>query len=201
MKIAVLGASGHVGAAITAELARRGHHVTAIARNADAIADAPHVSPQSGDATDTAALAKLIAGHDAVISALHHDVGPDVLINAVTLAGVPRLLVTGGAGSLLTPGGRLIDQPDFPAEFRPFAMKGIHFLEALRPETGVEWTFFSPAAYIFDGPRTGQFRLGTTSLVTDDKGQSAISYADFAVAMVDELEENRHPLRQFTIGY
>lgn len=201
MKIAVLGATGHVGAAITAELSRRGHAVTAIARNVAAITPAQGVVAQAGDASDPAALAPLLAGHDAVISALRHDIAPSVLISAVKQAGVDRLLVTGGAGSLMTPGGRLIDQPEFPAEFRPFAMQGVAFLEELRLEEALTWTFFSPAAHIFDGPRTGTFRLGTTSLVSDANGQSAISYADYAVAMVDELEVNRHPRQQFTIGY
>ena len=201
MKIAVLGASGHVGSAITAELSRRGHDVTAIARNVAALTSAPGVTPQAGDASDPASLSPLLAGHDAVISALHHDIGPAVLIAALKQAGVRRLLVTGGAGSLMTPNGRLIDQPDFPAEFRPFAMKGVTFLEELRQETDLDWSFLSPAAFIFDGPRTAKFRLGGTSLISDEKGQSAISYADYAVAMVDELEAATHSRQQFTVGY
>lgn len=202
MDVVVLGASGNAGSEITRELARRGHAVRAIARKPDAIPDLPAVTRLAGDAHDPTALASLIAGADAVISALHFDVTAETLLTALRQAGVGRLLVTGGAASLdVAPGVRLIDSPDFPAEWRTFAMGGIAFLDALRSVQDIDWTFFSPAALIEPGERTGRFRLGTDTLVTDDPGVSRISFADFAIAMVDELEAHRHPRARFTAAY
>ncbi|KAK0341665.1 NAD(P)-dependent oxidoreductase [Sphingomonas ginsenosidimutans] len=202
MKVAVLGASGRAGSQITRELAARGHQVTAVARKPQAIAAAPGVTAVAGDAADPAALTALIRGHDAVVSALHFDVTADTLLSALRAAGVPRLLVTGGAASLeVAPGQRLIDSPDFPDEWREFAMGGIRFLDALRDETGIDWTFFSPAALIEEGPRLGHYRTGTDRLVTDAQGQSRISFADYAIAMADELEQHRHPRARFTAAY
>lgn len=202
MKVAVLGASGRAGKEITQELARRGHQVTAVARRPEGIPADDGVTAVAGDAHDADALAGLVRGHDAVISALHFDVTAETLLGAVRAAGVPRLLVTGGAASLRTAdGGRLIDSPDFPAAWRDMAMGGVRFLDALRGVEDVDWTFFSPAALIEEGPRTTQFRLGSDELVVDAEGQSRISFADYAIAMVDELEQHRHPRARFTAAY
>lgn len=115
---------------------------------------------------------------------------------------MPRLLVTGGAASLeVAPGKRLFDTPDFPAEWKDIAAGGITSLDVLRDEKDVDWTFFSPAAFIFEGPRTGQFRLGGDQLVVDDAGDSKISFADYAIAMVDELEQHHHSRGRFTAAY
>jgi putative NADH-flavin reductase len=115
---------------------------------------------------------------------------------------VGRLLVTGGAASLeVAPGKRLIDSPDFPAEWKPIAMGGITFLEDIRQEQAIDWTFFSPAAFIFEGPRLGQYRSGVDQLVTDAAGDSKISFADYAIAMVDELEQKKHSRGRFTAAY
>lgn len=202
MKVAVLGASGRAGSEITKELAARGHEVLAIARKPEAIAAAPGVTVKAGDASDAAALAELIRGSDAVISALHFDISAATLLGALKAAGVPRLLVTGGAASLETaPGVRLIDSPDFPEAWKPIAQGGITFLEDLRRETDIDWTYFSPAAFIEEGPRLGHFRLGGDQLVVDGQGQSRISFADYAIAMVDELEQHRHSRGRFTAAY
>lgn len=202
MKVAVLGASGRAGKEITQELARRDHEVTAVARHSEAIPPGDGVTAVAGDAQDADALAELIRGHDAVISALHFDVTAETLLAALRTAGVPRLLVTGGAASLRTAdGGRLIDSPDFPAAWREMAMGGVRFLDSLRGVNDVDWTFFSPAALIEEGPRTGRFRIGGDELVVDAGGQSRISFADFAIAMVDELEQHRHPRARFTAAY
>jgi len=126
MKVAVLGASGRAGSEITKELAARGHTVTAIARKPEAIPTATGVTPVAGDASDAAALADLIKGSDAVISALHFDVPAATILGALKTAGVPRLLVTGGAASLeVAPGVLLFDTPQFPAEWKPIAKGGI----------------------------------------------------------------------------
>lgn len=202
MKITVLGASGRVGSEITRELSARGHEVRAVARKPEAITAAPGMAAVAGDASDSAALPDLVRGSDAVISALHFDVSAQALVDALKQAGVTRLLVTGGAAGLKTAdGGRVIDKPDFPAEWRERAMGGIRFLEDIRGERELDWTFFSPAALAFDGPRLGHYRLGGDQLLTDEAGESKISFADYAVAMVDELEQHRHSRTRFTAAY
>lgn len=202
MKVTVLGASGRAGSEITRELSARDHQVVAVARKPDAISVAPGVTPVQGDASDAAALADLVRGSDAVISALHFDVPAATLLDALKAAGVPRLLITGGAASLeVAPGVRLIDTPEFPAEWKPFAQGGIVFLDAIRGETQIDWTFLSPAAVIEEGPRHGAYRSGTDQLLTDEQGDSRISFADYAIAMVDELERPRHPRARFTVAW
>lgn len=202
MKIVVLGASGRAGSEITRELAARGHAVTAVARKPEAIPTAAGVIPVAGDASDPAALAPLLRGADAVISALHFDVSAETLLSGVRTAGVPRLLITGGAASLeVAPGKRLFDTPEFPEEWKPFAAGGLVFLDHLRGVTDVDWTFFSPAAVIEEGPRLGHYRLGGDQLVIDEKGDSRISFADYALAMADEVEQHRHPKARFTAAY
>ncbi len=202
MNVAVLGASGRAGSEITKELVARGHQVLGIARKPEAIPNLPGVSAKAGDASDPAALAALIRGTDAVISAIHFDVPAQTLLSALKRAGVGRLLVTGGAASLeVAPGKRLIDAPTFPEAWKGAAMGGINFLTALRDETEIDWTFFSPAALIFEGPRTGHFRTGGDQLVTDAASDSKISFADYAIAMVDELEQHRHSRARFTAAY
>ncbi len=202
MKVAVLGASGRAGSEITRELARRGHAVTAIARKPEAIPAAEGVTAVKGDASDPAALAALIRGSDAVISALHFDVPAETLLDALKTADVPRLLVTGGAASLeVAPGVLLFDTPDFPAEWKPIARGGLDFLKTLRGETRIDWTFFSPAAFIEEGPRLGRYRTGGDQLVVDGNGDSRISFADYAIAMVDELEQHNHSRARFTAAY
>ncbi|HEY0623542.1 NAD(P)-dependent oxidoreductase [Sphingomonas sp.] len=202
MKVAVLGASGRAGSEITKELSARGHQVLAIARKPDAIPQLPGVIARAGDASDPAALADLIRPADAVISALHFDVPAETLLSALRQAGVPRLLVTGGAASLeAAPGVRVIDTPDFPEEWKGAALGGIAFLDALRGETEIDWTYFSPAALLFEGPRRGTYRTGTDQLLTGSDGESKISFADYAIAMVDELEQHRHSRARFTAAY
>ena len=145
---------------------------------------------------------RLVKGSDAVISALHHDIPAATILSALKTAGVSRLLVTGGASSLeVAPGVRLIDTPEFPEEWKVFAQGGIAFLNDLRSETGIDWTFFSPAAVIEETPRLGHFRLGGDQLVTDDRGESRIGFSDYAVAMVDEVERPAHSRARFTAAY
>jgi uncharacterized protein len=202
MKVSVLGASGRAGSEITRELATRGHEVLAIARKPDAIPALTGVKAAAGDASDAAALAKLIRGQDAVISALHFDVPAETLLSALKQAGVGRLLVTGGAASLeIAPGKRVIDAPEFPEAWKTAALGGIAFLDALRKETVIDWTFFSPAELIFEGPRLGHYRSGGDQLVRNEAGESKISFADYAIAMADELELHRHSRARFTAAY
>lgn len=202
MKIVVLGASGRAGSEITNEAAARGHAVTAVARKPDAIPTSDGVTAVAGDASDAAALAARIKGADAVISALHFDIPMETLLSAVRDAGVARLLITGGAASLeVAPGVRLYDTPDFPEEFKPYALPGLTALEVLRGVTDLDWTFFSPAAFIEEGPRLGRYRTGGDQLLTDANGDSKISFADYAIAMIDELEQPKHSRARFTAAY
>jgi uncharacterized protein len=203
MKIAIAGASGRAGSRIAAELARRGHAVTAIARNPEKIADLPGVTARKGDVHDRAGLAALWAGHDAAVSAVHFTASDLAkLIGAAKDSGVGRYLVVGGAGSLeVAPGVRLVTTPNFPAQYKAEATKGGEFLDLLRHERELNWTFLSPSALFVEGERTGKFRLGTDQLLTAADGKSWISFEDFAVALADEIERPAHPRRRFTVGY
>lgn len=201
MQVALVGATGNVGSRVLAELVRRSHAVTAIARNPGT---APAgVTAKRGDLADGAALAALLKGHDAAISAVHFTgTDPRALIEAVKAAGVPRYLVVGGAGSLeIAPGARLVDTTDFPAAHKAEALAGAAFLDVLRGETALDWTFLSPSALLVPGERTGRFRLGTDRLLADAQGNSTISIEDYAVALIDELERPAHSRRRFTVGY
>jgi uncharacterized protein len=203
MKIAVIGASGNAGSRVVAELARRSHAVTAIARNPEKIAEFLGVTAKKGDADDRAALAKLLAGHDAAISSIHFLASdPEKLIGAAKDARVGRYLVVGGAGSLeVAPGVRLVTTPTFPPQYKAEAEKGAAFLDRLSQEKDLNWTFLSPSALFTAGERTAKFRLGTDQILTDGNGKSWISFEDFAVALADEIERPAHIRKRFTVGY
>ena len=203
MNIALIGVSGRVGSRLLAELLRRGHRVTGIARDTSKLASQPQLVLKNGDANQPAQLAPLLAGHDAVLSALKFATSDAAaLIAAVKQAGVDRLLVVGGAGSLeVAPGRALLDTPDFPAAYRPEAEAGRRFLDTLRTERSLDWTFLSPAAEFVPGERSGKFRLGGDQLLADANGRSWISMEDYAIAFVDELETPKHSRQRFTVGY
>jgi putative NADH-flavin reductase len=201
-KVALVGASGNVGSRILKELSDRGHSVTAISRSPERIAQLPNVRAVRGDVREKDELVALLRGHDVVISALRFaGSDPNTLIDTVRAAGVKRYLVVGGAASLeVAPGKRLLDQPEFPALYKNEATKGAEFLALLQGVTDLEWTFLSPSAAIVPGERTGRFRLGTDQLLTGPDG-SSISFEDYAVALVDELEKPAHVRARFTVGY
>ena len=203
MKIAVIGASGNAGSRITAELARRGHSVTAIARHPEKIAALANVTPTGGDVMDQAGLARLLAGHDAAISSVHFLASDPVrLIAAAKESKVGRYLVVGGAGSLeVAPGVRLVTTSGFPVAYKAEAEAGGAFLDLLRAEKELNWTFLSPSALFMAGERTGKFRLGIDQLLTAADGKSSISLEDFAVALADEIERPAHVRQRFTVGY
>ncbi|MEZ0221366.1 NAD(P)-dependent oxidoreductase [Tardiphaga sp. 1201_B9_N1_1] len=202
MKIALIGATGRAGSQIVAELSRRGHTVTAIARNPEKAPVLAGVTPLKADANDVAGLTAALKGHDVAVSAIHFLVSdPHKLIAAVKAAGVPRYLVVGGAGSLeVAPGLKLIETPGFPAEYRAEAAVGGLFLDILRHDKELNWTFLSPSALFIPGERTGTFRLGGDQLLANDKG-SSISFEDYAIAMADEIETPAHTRKRFTVGY
>jgi len=201
MKVALIGATGNIGSKIAAELMARGHSVTAIARNTD---KAPAGSKAvSVDAADPAALAAALKGHDAVVSSAPFAPGlSPAIIDGVKRSGVKRYIMVGGAGSLeVAPGKMLKDTLTLPDPVRKILDEAAENLKRLRGESGLDWTFFSPAAEIGPGERTGKFRLGGDQLVSDAAGKSRISYDDYAIALVDELETPRHIQKRFTIAY
>lgn len=212
MKIALIGASGFIGSAIRTEALARGHQVLALVSNPAKLAAEPGLTVQAVDVFDTQALTAALAGVDLVISAFsgHKDAdvagyyrrGFDSILTAVKAADVARLLVVGGAASLQLPDGSvLIDSPNFPAEYRGSAEGAIYALQQLKAETALSWSFLSPAAEIFPGEKTGQFRLGKDQLVMDAAGHSRISNGDYAVAMLDEAEHAAHLNQRFTLAY
>jgi putative NADH-flavin reductase len=202
MKVAVVGGSGRAGSQIALELARRGHQVTALARHPAKAPKAAGITAKAVDVQDGEALAVALKGHDVVVSALRFlDATPEQVIGPVKASGVPRYLVVGGASSLIAGGQRLFDSPHFPAEYKPEAGAGIVFLDALKAEPELDWSYLSPSM-IFDGSeRIGTFRLGGDDLLTAADGKSSISFPDFAIAMADEIETPKHWRQRFTVGY
>jgi putative NADH-flavin reductase len=209
MKVAIIGASGFIGSAILNEALERGHTVTAIVRHPDKITTKhPQLTIKQGDVTDADQLAGLLAGNEAVISAYNsYDSATYVtaihaIINGVKKAGISRLLAVSGAGSLeIEPGVQLLDTPEFPAEWKGGASATRDAFYVIKQEHELDWTVLSPAMVIEPGVRTGKFRLGTDQVVADENGDSKISTADYAVAMIDELEQPAHVRERFTLAY
>jgi uncharacterized protein len=203
MNIAIIGATGNVGSRLVDEALSRGHQVTAIARNAARLPPDKNLTVSNADANNPGELASALKGHDAVISATpFRQVKPDSLIDAVRRSAVKRYLVVGGAGSLeVAPGLALVDSPGFPALYREESLAGKTFLEALRKVNDLDWTMLSPSAVFTAGKRTGVFRLGRDSLLTAADGKSSISFEDFAIALLNEVEHPKHSRMRFTVGY
>ena len=205
-KIVIIGATGYVGSAILKEALGRGHQVKAIVRDPSKVV--------GGSVTDTDFLSRELAKSDAVISAFNPGwSNPNIyeetlegygsILCAVRNSGVHRFLMVGGAGSLLVaPGRQLMDEPDVPKKLLP-GIRGMAkvYTDLLLPEKSVDWVFLSPAANMAPGERTGKFRLGKDELIVDESGDSNISVEDFAVAMIDELEQEKHHQERFTLGY
>lgn len=218
MRVVLYGATGMIGSRILKELLSRGHTVTAVVRDPSKLAAQNHLTIEKGDMLDAGHIAKVAkgAGADVVISAYGPPSGPQgpdpakvgqlaeatrALIAGVRRAGAPRIIMVGGAGSLeISPGLQIVDSPTFPDAYKPIALAHRDAFYILR-ETDLNWTCFSPAMMIQPGERTGKFRLGKDALISDEKGNSSISAEDYAVALVDEVEQGRHTKQRFTIGY
>ncbi|KTT66141.1 3-beta hydroxysteroid dehydrogenase [Pseudomonas oryzihabitans] len=200
--IALLGATGNVGSRLLDEALARGHSVAALVRDPARLAPRTGLTVATGDVAHSDN-AQALVGHEVLISSLRFaDVAPATLIDFARAAGIPRLLIVGGAASLSLPDGtRLFDAPAFPAEYRSEAGAGIATLEALREVSDLDWVFVSPQMVFFPGERTGHFRLGRDALLFDAAGDSRISYEDFAVALLDEVERPAHHRTRFTVGY
>jgi len=216
MHIALIGATGFVGAAVLTELLQRGHTVTALVRDPVKAALPAGVKSVVADAYDGASVAAGVRGADAVISAFNpgwtapglYDKflnGSAAIEQGVADAGVKRLLVVGGAGSLfVAPGVQLVDTPNFtdhvPAHIVPGALAARDALTRIRANTVLDWTFLSPPAMLAPGERTGAYRIGADDLLMDGPAPAGIAVADLAVAIVDEIEQPRHVKARFTVA-
>jgi putative NADH-flavin reductase/pimeloyl-ACP methyl ester carboxylesterase len=214
LRIAVIGASGHLGGAVVREALARGHDVTAIARRVNGLDQLAGARAVAGDVRDVNGLTELLAGQDAVVAAVKHsdqnelDVVPGAasgLLEALPRAGVRRLLFVGGGASLLSPTGqRFVDASDFPQQFLPDALAQLRALEILRESNGaVDWSYASPPpVHLVDGERTGRYRVRAGDLaIIDERGESRISVPDYAAAIVDTLESDRFVGARFTAAY
>jgi hypothetical protein len=213
MKIAVIGAAGNIGRRIVREALDRGHEVTAVGRHAPKQApDNAKLSTAVADVTKPDEVGRIIQGHDAVVGAVgpaHDGSQPTFLVDAARAlidgarrGGVKRLVTVGGAGSLyVSPGLQLVDTPTFPAAWKGVASAHRDAFAVFRAASGLDWTYVSPAAFIEPGTRTGKFRIGADDLLVDANGQSKISMEDFAIAVVDELEQPRAIGRRITVAY
>ena len=174
-----------------------------IARHPDKLSPGENLTLKRGDVNDSPGLTALLTGHDVVISSVRFEhLNPAAVIDATKQAHVKRLVVVGGAGTLeVAPGRQLVDTPGFPAAYKAEALGGRRFLDVLRKETELEWTFLSPSAEFAPGQRTGKFRLGQNELLTLSDGASRVSMEDYAIAMLDEVEKPRHVRARFTVGY
>jgi uncharacterized protein len=207
MKVVLYGASGNAGSRILRELQSRGHDVTAAVRSPEKLPAG--TKAVRDDLSNTDRIAEIITGSDAVVSAYMPP--PDDtdqlvtvtgrLIDAVRKAGDPRLIVVGGAASLeVAPGVTVLSSGHLPAPWIPIATSHAKALDLLK-SSDISWTYFSPAGFFEPGQRTGKFRLGKDRLIANDKGDSRISYEDYAIALVDELEYPANLRQRFTIGY
>jgi len=213
MKIALIGGTGQAGSRILIEALERGHQVTAIARTPAKLPKHPNLKGVMGDVQNEKLLIGQLAGHDIVMSAYTPTRGTadytqtclrgyQTIINATKKAGVKRLLVVGGAGSLeVAPGVQVINTPNFPPEYKTEAAAYADVLAIIRQEKELDWTFVSPSALFAPGQRTGKFRLGKDQLLVAADGKSHISMEDFAVALLDEAEHPQHSRQRFTVGY
>lgn len=208
MNIVVYGATGNSGSEIVKELVKRGHKVTGVARQVEKLKGQP-VTAKTDDLSNVDAIAAIIKGADVVVSAYQPpadktDALVDVTkrqIDAVKKAGGPRLLVVGGAGQLeVAPGVSLIKSGYLPAEFIPIATSHEKAAQVLEG-SDINWTYIAPAAFFVPGERTGKYRTGTNNLVSDAKGESKITFADYAIAMADEIERPKHERALFSVGY
>jgi putative NADH-flavin reductase len=215
MRIAIIGATGYVGSVVLQEALARGHEVTAVVRHVEKLPSHPKLAAKAVDVADVVGLAEALAGSEAVIHAYAppRDLtvderiaaqrrGTRAILDAMKRAGVGRILAVGGAGTLVVPGGgRNMDRPDFPKEWEGGARSTAEVKEMVRLEPGIEWTFLSPSHLLVPGERTGVFRLGLDELLVGPDGESRISLADYAMALIDELEAPKHTGRRFTVGY
>jgi putative NADH-flavin reductase len=213
MIIALFGAGGHIGHDILDEAVARGHDVIAIVRDpARTKIDNPKINVVAGDVANPATYRAAITGVDAAIASLSGRRDQDaasvprnagILLDSLAAAGVKRFAWVGGAGTLETaPGVRVIDDPNFPAAWKPEALAQGEALDLFRAsKADIDWTYISPAALIEDGERSGKYRIGGEQLLVDANGKSRITVADFAIAVLDRIERNDKLRQRITVAY
>jgi putative NADH-flavin reductase len=214
MKLALIGPTGFVGSAVLAEALARGHVVTALSRDPGKLAPRAGLNVVACDVLDPAQVAAAVAGQEAVISAYNAGwSNPDLydeflrgtraIFDGLKQAGVKRLLVVGGAGSLyVAPGVQLVDTPEFPAAWKQGALAAREALNLIRQETSLDWTFLSPPAALQPGDRQGRpWRTGGDALLMDGEQPAGITVGDLAAAILDEIEQPRHIQKRFTVAY
>ena len=215
-KVAVIGATGFVGTQVVKELANRGYSVNALARNTSKIEESENVKAIAVDVYNTSELAEILKGNDAVISTFNPGMtnpnifedflkGAESIEKAVEESGVKRFITVGGAGSLyIAEGLQLIDTPEFPAEIKSGAEAARQYLEMIKKNEVLDWTFFSPAIEMHQGTagvRKGTYRTALENPVFDENGRSVLSVEYVAVALVDELENGKFVKQRFTAAY
>jgi putative NADH-flavin reductase len=216
MKLALFGAGGQVAQRIAREALDRGHEVVGVARSAKSVrSDNERMIIVEGDATNPDSVARVSKGADVIINAVSPRPSPSgrsasslpaaalALIDGAKKAGVKRLIVVGGAGSLeVAPGKRLVDSPGFPPEYMAESLDSAAALDVYRTSAGdLDWTYISPGAEMGPGTRTGRYRTSDDTLLTDDKGRSFISFEDYAKSLVDEIEYPTHPRARMAVAY
>jgi len=214
MKIALIGATGFVGSKILAELAQRGHTITAVSRHPEKIPTSDHVRAVAVEVTDTPALMEAIKGNDVLVHACapprEMEMAPKIaaqtaitksIIEAMKSRGIPRILAVGGAGTLLVDGVRSMDRPEFPKQFEGGAKATAVIKDLLEEEHDFDWTVLSPSTMLVPGERTGKFRVDFDDLIVMADGTSKISVEDYALAFADELEIPKYTGHRFTVGY
>lgn len=214
-KVAVIGATGFVGKQVVNELSNRGYSVNAIARDSSKVEAKDNVTAISADVNNVEELTKALEGSDAVINTfnagwtnpnLYDDFlnGSRNIEKAVEKSGVKRFITVGGAGSLFIDGQQLVDGPDFPADIKPGAAAARDYLNEIKKNETLDWTFFSPAIEMHPGTagiRKGTYRTALENPVFNEEGRSILSVEDVAVALVDELEQNNFVKQRFTAAY
>lgn len=212
MKIAIFGATGHIGQRIADEALRRGHVVTAVARHTEKVPPRENLTAMKGDATVIEHVTAAVSGQDAVVNAISPAGNPSgnqtlvkaarSILDGMKVAGVRRLAVVGGAGSLeVAPGHQLVDTPEFPPALKDVALAHREALNLYQDEGNLEWSWMAPPAVIEPGERTGKFRTGTDRLITDEKKNSRISMEDYAIALLDEIEQPKYVRKRSTAAY
>ncbi|WP_417222401.1 NAD(P)-dependent oxidoreductase [Amphritea sp.] len=209
MNIAILGASGWIGSTIATEATARGHNVIGLARDSSKLAD--NITKRDFDIQKDD-IASVIDGADALIVSIsgrakgNHEIvaaSAKKLLAALPTTSLNRLVWVGGAGSLeVAPGVKLISIPEFPAEFKDEGLAQGEALNIFKNSgSTVNWTFISPAADIFPGEKTGQYRVGGDQLLSDAEGNCKISVQDYAVGLLDEVESGAHPQQRICLAY
>lgn len=215
MKIAIIGATGFVGSSILKELVNRNHEITAISLNTQN-ENEENIKWQKANVNNIEALTQIINGNDLVISAfnagwanpnLYNDFieGSKSIQAAVKKSNAKRLIIIGGAGSLFVSEDlQVVDTPDFPKEYHTGANAARDYLNIIKNEIELDWTFFSPALEMHPGitnGRTGKYRLGLDNPVFNEDNRSILSVEDVAVVIADEAEQPKHHQVRFTAAY